>query len=663
MASQVMMGEPEVSQRFWTRVKTGSGLAVATIGLLALAGWLTQRRTLAGIRSQFIPMAPNTAISFVLMGLALAALPGTMNGRGRGRCAGALTAIVALLAGLRLVEFVLPLALNVDAWFFRAPVERLGLAPVGKMALFTALTLEVASMACLMLACSGRSFARDCGGVGGVAVATSGAIFVLGYAYAAPLLYGGPLIPMALNTAVSFLLLGAGLIGAAGPDATPLRAMSGPSIRARLLRSFLPFTVILVLVSDWLTLSMAWLAPRSWMAIASFGSVAVAVVIAASLCAVFAGRIGGQLERAEAELRRANERLESRVLDRTHELLEAKTLLEERHRQLQTSADELARTATSVRMAHEELKAAHEDLKRAEAQLVQSERLSSLGQVVAGVAHEINNPLAFVANNVAVLQRDVGQLHELIRLYQEAEGTLDQHQHELLARIRDLAEQMDLAYVLEHVPALMTRSREGLRRIQQIVKDLRDFARLDEAELKEADLNESVGPTLSILQSHAAARGVSLIEDLAPLPEIWCYPAKINQVLLNLVANGVDACDPGGTVRVSTRPGACGGVDLSVADDGRGIEPAVRSRIFDPFFTTKPIGQGTGLGLAISYGIVASHGGTIEVESEPGFGSRFLVRLPARPPHPAIRPPSITRTASSPTAMFPDRQESRDRAV
>ncbi len=597
------------------------------------------------------------------MGFALAALSGNVNSRGRQWLSGALSTTVALLAGLRLAEFVFPVAMNVDAWFFRVPSERLGLAPVGKMALFTGLTFEIASLAGLMLAWSGRPFARDCGGVGGVVVATSGTIFVLGYAYAAPLLYGGPLIPMALNTAVSFFLLGLGLIAVAGPRASPLRAMVGPSIRARLLRAFLPSTVALVLISDWLTLSVAWLAPRSWMAITSFGSVMVAVMIAACLCAVFAGRIGGQLEQAEEELHRANELLESRVLDRTRELLEAKMLLEERHGQLQKSADELARTAASVRLAHEELKAAHEDLKRAEAQLVQSERLSSLGQVVAGVAHEINNPLAFVANNVAVLQRDVGQLHDLIRLYQEAEGTLEQHQHDLLARIRELGEQMDLAYVLEHVPSLMTRSREGLRRIQQIVRDLRDFARLDEAELKEADVNQSVEATLSILRSQAVARGVTLIEDLTPVPTILCYPAKINQVLLHLVTNGLDACDPGGTVIVSTRAGARAGVELAVADNGHGIDPMVRGRIFDPFFTTKPIGQGTGLGLAISYGIVASHGGTIEVESELGFGSRFIVKLPARPPHPAARPPVVTPASSAPGAMSPDHQESPDRAV
>ena len=199
-------------------------------------------------------------------------------------------------------------------------------------------------------------------------------------------------------------------------------------------------------------------------------------------------------------MRTANDLLESRVHERTRDLQNAKALLEERNEQLHRSADDLIRTAESVRIAHQELQVAHEELKRAETQLVQSERLSSLGQMVAGVAHEINNPLAFVTNNVALLERDVGNLHDLIRLYQQAEGTLEQHQHDLLSHIHSLADQMDLAYVLDNAPALMTRSREGLKRIQKIVKDLRDFVRLDDAELKEVDLNESVTSTLTLLQ-------------------------------------------------------------------------------------------------------------------------------------------------------------------
>ena len=539
---------------------------------------------------------------------------------------------VAGLAGFRLAEYVLAIDLGVHGWFVDVPSERLGLAPVGKMALFTALTFEAASLAALLRAISRRQPSLDGAGVLSLAVAASGLVFSLGYLYAAPLLYGGSAVPMALNTAVAFVILGLGLIAAVGPRALPLRPFVGASVRAQLLRAFLPFTVVIVLVSDWVTQAVAWFAAPSSMAIASAASVVVATLIAAAMCWVFAGQIGGRLDQAEAELRSANLLLESRVQDRTRDLQTAKGLLEERNEQLQLSAHELFRTAEAVRIAHQELQVAHDELKRAEAQLVQSERLSSLGQVVAGVAHEINNPLAFVTNNVALLQRDVGNLHELIRLYQHAEGTLEQHQRDLLSNIHGLAEQMDLAYVLENGPALMTRSREGLKRIQKIVKDLRDFVRLDEAELQETNLNENITSTLTLLGSQATARGVSLVADVVPLPPVTCYSAKINQVLLSVVANGIEACDPGGTVTVSSQPARAEGVIIEVADTGRGIEPSIRGRIFDPFFTTKPIGQGTGVGLAISHGIIKSHGGTIEVESELGRGSCITVRLPLQPP-------------------------------
>jgi len=629
-------------------------VVVALIGLGALAGWGTGQRVLSGIRSGFIPMAPNTAIGFLLLGIALLVLPGEHGSWWRKGVAAGAAAFVAGLAGFRLVEYALSIDLGVHSWFLRVPSEQLGLAPVGRMSLFTALSCEAASLAALLCAPAQGRRALDCAGLLSLAVLTSGLVFSLGYLYAAPLLYGGTAIPMALNTAAAFCVLGVGLIAAAGPGALPLRPFVGQSIRARLLRAFLPFAVAIVLISDWLTQAVAWFADPKAMALASAVSVAVATVIAAAMCWFFADRIGGQLDRAEVELKSANELLEVRVRDRTRDLEDAKALLEERNEQLQQSADDLLRTAESVRQAHEELQVAHEELKRAETQLVQSERLSSLGHVVAGVAHEINNPLAHVTNNVALIERDVGHLHDLIRLYQQAEGTLEQHQQELLSNIHALAEQMDLTYVLDHVPALMTRSREGLKRIEKIVRDLRDFVRLDEAELKDADLNDNIHSTLNLLRSQASARDVSLLVDTVPLPPVTCFVAKINQVLLSLIVNGIEACDPGGRVTVSSRPGPEGGVILEVADTGRGIDPSVLGRIFDPFFTTKPIGQGTGLGLAISHGIVKSHGGTIEVESQPGFGSRFRVRLPLRPPpNPAGRPifarVSSTLSGSTPT--------------
>ncbi len=313
--------------------------------------------------------------------------------------------------------------------------------------------------------------------------------------------------------------------------------------------------------------------------------------------------------------------------------------LAERTQQLSVSnaglsqlAADLEVTTASVRKAHTDLQEAHQELQRTESQLVQAEKLTALGQMVAGVAHEINNPLSFVTNNVAIMQRDTQHLNELIHLYQQTECTLAEHQRELLGRIRFLAEEIDLPYVLDQMPTIMARSCEGLKRIQQIVKDLRNFARLDEAELAEADINDGVRFTTQIVSSKAHERGIVLRVDLTPLPLVTCYPAKINQVVLNLFVNAIDACESGGVVRVHTEPGSDGGVILEMSDTGHGIPPEILGKIFDPFFTTKKVGQGTGLGLSISYGIIKAHGGTIEVTSEVGKGTRFLVRLPSQPP-------------------------------
>ena len=292
---------------------------------------------------------------------------------------------------------------------------------------------------------------------------------------------------------------------------------------------------------------------------------------------------------------------------------ESERQLGERNRQLQSLAD-------SERQAHEELK-------RAESQLVQAEKLSSLGRMVAGVAHEINNPLAFVINNVAVLRRDLGHVIELLHLYRQADPILADHDPALLERVDTAAAEGDLAYVLENLGSLVDRSGEGLKRIQRIILDLRNFARLDESERKEVDLNEGIRTTAFLIDGRAAAQRVELVLDFTPLRPVTCYPAQINQVVLNLLNNALDACPDGGKVTVGTRltPRE---VEIHVVDTGPGIEPSIRDKIFEPFFTTKPVGRGTGLGLSISYGIVQAHGGRIDLDSSPGRGAHFIVRLP-----------------------------------
>jgi PAS domain S-box-containing protein len=292
--------------------------------------------------------------------------------------------------------------------------------------------------------------------------------------------------------------------------------------------------------------------------------------------------------------------------------------------------EELRQLAASERSAHRELR-------DAQAHLVQTEKLAALGQMVAGVAHEVNNPLAFVINNAEVLRRDLASVREAVRLYQEAERAVAAREADPFRRIREYAEEIDLPYTLDSLERVLSRSAEGLFRIRQIVKDLRDFARLDESELKEADLNEGIRSTSNIVRGRAAKKGVHLEVALGSLPPVLCYAAKVNQVVLNLLANAIDACPENGTVTVRTRP-AEGGVAIDVIDDGHGIDPAVRDKIFDPFFTTKPPGEGTGLGLSISHGIVKDHGGTIEVRSELGRGAHFTVRLPLKAPAPGKRP-------------------------
>ncbi|OJW21697.1 MAG: hypothetical protein BGO49_10120 [Planctomycetales bacterium 71-10] len=285
---------------------------------------------------------------------------------------------------------------------------------------------------------------------------------------------------------------------------------------------------------------------------------------------------------------------------------------------------------------------AHEALKQAQSLLVQNEKLASLGQLVAGVAHEINNPLAFVSNNVAVLERDLIDLLRLVEIYTEKAEAGDRRDPATAAEVEAISERIDLGYCLDNFPRLIERTREGLRRIERIVKELRLFARVDEGEWNEVDLNPGIESSINMVKGYARKKGVQIVMDLGALPAVRCRAARIHQVILNLLTNAIDACRDDGqvTVRTETEADAMG-VRVDIDDNGGGIPPEIRERIFDPFFTTKPLGQGTGLGLSISYGIVQEHNGRIEVQSTVGYGSCFSVHLPlepARSPYAAAAP-------------------------
>ncbi len=203
----------------------------------------------------------------------------------------------------------------------------------------------------------------------------------------------------------------------------------------------------------------------------------------------------------------------------------------------------------------------------------------------------------------------------------------------LIDKINDLDDRIDLNYSLANLPRLIERTREGLRRIERIVKELRLFARVDEGDWNEVDLNPGIESSINMVKGYARKKGVRITMDLGAMPPVRCRAARIHQVVVNLLTNAIDACaqDVGLVAVHSQAEPEVMGVRIDIEDNGCGIEPSIRDRIFDPFFTTKPVGQGTGLGLSISYGIIQEHGGRIEVRSKPGEGSCFTVHLPLEP--------------------------------
>jgi signal transduction histidine kinase len=243
------------------------------------------------------------------------------------------------------------------------------------------------------------------------------------------------------------------------------------------------------------------------------------------------------------------------------------------------------------------------ELRETQDQLMQSEKLKSLGQLVAGVAHELNNPIGFVHANLQLIDEFMGKLVEGQRTESDT------------GRYRDA------------ISKLLMRSREGTERITKIVQDLRTFSRMDQAELQEVDLHEEIDRTLELMEPQLKG-GIEVTRDYGALPRVRCYPGQLNQVFLNILMNACDALgDEGGEIQVRTRA-LPNGVRLEFHDDGPGIPPEVQSRLFDPFFTTKPVGKGTGLGLSLSHGIIDRHGGRISVDPDVEEGTTFSIDLP-----------------------------------
>jgi len=290
------------------------------------------------------------------------------------------------------------------------------------------------------------------------------------------------------------------------------------------------------------------------------------------------------------------------------------------------SQDEIGNLSMSFNQMTASLQEARDKMQRTQILLVQSEKMASLGQLTAGIAHEINNPVNFVSSNVNPLRRDIAELLNVLAKYEETVSA--QQLHEKFKNVEALKKKLDVPYLKEEIDNLLNGIQEGAHRTSEIVKGLRSFTRLDEDERKPADINQGIESALLMLK-HQIKNRVEVIKDFGDMPKIMCYPGKLNQALLNILANASQAIEGWGKIFIKTSyDGEI--VAISIKDTGKGMTAEVKKHIFEPFFTTKPVGEGTGLGLPITYGIIEAHDGNIEVYSEPGKGSEFVITLPAK---------------------------------
>jgi signal transduction histidine kinase len=320
-----------------------------------------------------------------------------------------------------------------------------------------------------------------------------------------------------------------------------------------------------------------------------------------------------------------------RVQQLLSEQLEAKQQLEYYNQTLEENVESRTQELNEKTQRLEETL---KELRRTQTQIVQSEKMSSLGQLVAGIAHEINNPVNFIHGNVGHVKENTKELLELISLYRIEYPNAT-------PAIEDKIEQIDLDFLQEDFPKLLNSMNVGTERIREIVKSLRIFSRLDEAEVKAIDIHEGMDSTLMILQNRLKESPdriqISVMKDYASLPLVQCYAGQLNQVFMNILANSIDALEDllatapthQPHIKIWTKQLDTNWIEIGIADNGPGMPEAIQQQIFDPFFTTKPVGKGTGMGMSISYQIITEkHQGQLECVSTAGQGTTFLIRIP-----------------------------------
>lgn len=355
--------------------------------------------------------------------------------------------------------------------------------------------------------------------------------------------------------------------------------------------------------------------------------------------------------RAEEALRQAHDDLKRQVEERTAQLLESNELLRRDLIKRQRVEEVLRLSQTSLKNQAQQLEETVRKLQQTQSQLVQTEKMSSLGQMIAGIAHEINNPVNFIYGNLSHTSHYIKELIQLLTLYQK-------HYPEPVSEIRAVAADIDVDFLVEDLSKILSSMQVGTDRIRQIVLSMRNFSRSDQANIKPVDIHEGIDSTLLILQHRLKAYGghsaIQIIKEYGNLPRIECCAGQLNQVFMNIIGNAIDALDeeikngkwargnrtnplgpivssqlsvPSVTIRTEVIDSTF--VAIRISDNGGGIPAQIRSKLFDPFFTTKPVGKGTGLGLSISYHLVVEqHGGRLECVSEAGIGTEFAIEIP-----------------------------------
>jgi len=378
-----------------------------------------------------------------------------------------------------------------------------------------------------------------------------------------------------------------------------------------------------------------------------FGAVAVILAVGAGLLisrSIYVPLLGLKAAAAEIGKGKLDTQIEIKSNDEVGQLATSFKKMLKELRKTTTSIDNLNREITerkkaeeSLRLAYEELEKSNKELKETQSQLVQSEKLASIGQLAAGVAHEINTPVGFVASNFETLENYLKKIKELLQMYGELLGEIEASEKaELLDKADTIGKSrndMKIDFILKDLPRLFNDSREGIDRVTSIVQNLRDFSRIDHpGSLNKYNINDGIKATLVVAQNEIKYEA-DVETKLSKVPLILCDAGQINQVLLNIIINATQAIKfqkrkDKGTITIKTYV-TDDDVVCEISDDGPGIEPDKLSNIFDPFFTTKPIGEGTGLGLSISYDIIViKHNGKLLVDSSVGEGTKFKIMLP-----------------------------------